>query len=95
MPLDETIETFGYFLKEAERLDLAYICFLRYTDGFDLTIDGRVLTMRHPDPLELSIFFVQAKPAGPNTMSSPRTVYTLKLHLSFSMVASNRRKLPR
>jgi hypothetical protein len=41
MPLDETKETFGYLLKEAEKLDLAYICFLRYTEDFDAVIDGR------------------------------------------------------
>ena len=40
MPLDETIETFGYLLKEAEKLDLAYFCLLRYTEAFDATING-------------------------------------------------------
>src|ERR1700691_2988273 len=41
MPLNETIETFGYFLREAEKLDLAYVCFLRYTEAFDAIIDGK------------------------------------------------------
>lgn len=40
MPLDETIETYSYFLKEAEKLNLAYFCFLRYLDALDVLIDG-------------------------------------------------------
>ena len=41
MPLNETIETYGYLLKEAEKLDLAYFCFLRFTEDFDAVIEGR------------------------------------------------------
>lgn len=44
MPLDETIDTFSYFVKEADKLDLAYICFLRYLELFDVVIDGRFLS---------------------------------------------------
>jgi hypothetical protein len=41
MPLNETKETFEYLLREAEKLDLAYVCLLRYTEDFDAVIDGR------------------------------------------------------
>jgi len=47
MPLNETIETFGYFLREAEKLDLAYVCFLRYTEAFDAIIDGKPRATKH------------------------------------------------
>ena len=46
MPLNETIETFEYLLREAERLDLAYVCFLRYTESFDQVLDGRCSALR-------------------------------------------------
>jgi hypothetical protein len=49
MPLNETIETYGYLLKEAEKLDLAYFCFLRFTEDFDAVIEGQVF-------LPLSVF---------------------------------------
>ena len=45
MPLNETIETYGYLLKEAEKLDLAYFCFLRFTEDFDAVIEGRFLPL--------------------------------------------------
>ena len=38
MPLPETVETYNYFITEAEKLDLAYIVLVRY--GGDVEIDG-------------------------------------------------------
>ncbi|KAF9526618.1 flavoprotein NADH-dependent oxidoreductase [Crepidotus variabilis] len=40
MPIDDTIETFSYFLSEADKLGLAYITFIRYSSYFDIEIDG-------------------------------------------------------
>ena len=40
MPLDETIATFGYLLREADKLGLAYVTLLRYHEFFDLEVDG-------------------------------------------------------
>ena len=37
MPLPETVETYSYFITEAEKLDLAYIVLVRYGD---MEIDG-------------------------------------------------------
>ena len=41
MPLPETVETYKYFITEAEKIDLAYIVLVRYAHAFDLEIDGR------------------------------------------------------
>ena len=41
MPLPETVETYKYFITEAEKLDLAYIVLVRYTGALDVKFDGR------------------------------------------------------
>jgi hypothetical protein len=45
MPLPETVETYKYFITEAEKLDLAYIVLMRYSRALDLEfqVDGRCL----------------------------------------------------
>ncbi|KAF9523775.1 flavoprotein NADH-dependent oxidoreductase [Crepidotus variabilis] len=40
MPIGDTIETFSYFLSEADKLGLAYIALVRYSSFFDIEIDG-------------------------------------------------------
>ncbi|KAF9523768.1 flavoprotein NADH-dependent oxidoreductase [Crepidotus variabilis] len=40
MPLSDTLETFSYFLREADRLGLAYITLVRYHPNFDMVFDG-------------------------------------------------------
>lgn len=40
MPLQETLDTFSYFISEADRLKLAYIALVRYTAGMDPEFDG-------------------------------------------------------
>ncbi|KAF5368684.1 hypothetical protein D9757_010221 [Collybiopsis confluens] len=40
MPLEETIETFGHFISEAEKLGIAYFTLVRYVDALDPVIDG-------------------------------------------------------
>ena len=40
MPLPETVETYKYFITEAEKLDLAYIVLVRYGRPFDPQFDG-------------------------------------------------------
>ena len=44
MPLPETVETYKYFITEAEKLDLSYIVLVRYSRAFDLEFDGRYLS---------------------------------------------------
>ena len=45
MPLAETVETYKYFITEAEKLDLAYIVLVRYLRASDVEIDGRCLSL--------------------------------------------------
>ena len=44
MPIPETVETYKYFITEAEKLDLAYIVLVRYSSVLDLVFDGRCLS---------------------------------------------------
>ena len=43
MTLEDTVETYKYFISEAEKLDLAYITLVRYIAGYDVEIDGQCL----------------------------------------------------
>ncbi|KIK54938.1 hypothetical protein GYMLUDRAFT_176401 [Collybiopsis luxurians FD-317 M1] len=47
MPLQETIETYTYFIAEADKLGLAYIVLQRYLDFFDPVIDGKPRGTKH------------------------------------------------
>ena len=40
MPLQETLDTFSYFITEADKLNLAYITLLRYHPFLDAEING-------------------------------------------------------
>ncbi|KAE9400819.1 FMN-linked oxidoreductase [Gymnopus androsaceus JB14] len=40
MPLEETIETYSYFISRADKLGIAYIDLVRYVDMLDPVIDG-------------------------------------------------------
>ncbi|KAJ7200112.1 hypothetical protein GGX14DRAFT_572228 [Mycena pura] len=59
MPLDETIATFGYLLREADKLGLAYVTLLRYHEFFDLEVDGKRRATKH-DVLETFHPFLQS-----------------------------------
>ncbi|KAJ7037486.1 hypothetical protein C8F04DRAFT_952777 [Mycena alexandri] len=41
MPLEDTIETFNYFISEADKLGASYIALTRYVPFLDLFIDGK------------------------------------------------------
>ena len=45
MPLPETVETYKYFITEAQKLDLAYITLVRYVRPSDVEIDGRCFSL--------------------------------------------------
>ncbi|KAF7359284.1 Artemisinic aldehyde Delta(11(13)) reductase [Mycena sanguinolenta] len=47
MPLQETIDTYGYLLQEAEKLGLSYVTFVRYSAGQDPVIDGMHRATKH------------------------------------------------
>jgi len=40
MPLQEAIDTYSYFITEADKLNLAYITLLRYHPFLDFEYDG-------------------------------------------------------
>ncbi|TFK18207.1 flavo protein NADH-dependent oxidoreductase [Coprinopsis marcescibilis] len=51
MPLPETIETFTYFISEADKLGLSYFALVRYVARLDITLDGKLRAIQH-DVLE-------------------------------------------
>jgi len=58
MALPETVETYKYFITEAEKLDLAYITLVRYVRASDVEIDGKIRGIEH-DVLETFRPFVK------------------------------------
>jgi 2,4-dienoyl-CoA reductase-like NADH-dependent reductase (Old Yellow Enzyme family) len=62
MPLPDTIETYKYFITEAEKLDLAYIVLLRYsTTVTNVEIDGRCLSLIPFPPKQVLIYLYSSK----------------------------------
>ncbi|KAJ6451392.1 flavoprotein NADH-dependent oxidoreductase [Mycena vitilis] len=47
MPLQDTIDTFGYLLREANKLGLAYVALMRYSPYLDLEFDGKKRATQH------------------------------------------------
>ncbi|KAF8997115.1 hypothetical protein BDQ17DRAFT_1248994 [Cyathus striatus] len=47
MPLEDTIETYSYFIKEADKLGLAYIELMRYSAKLDVVVDGKGRATQH------------------------------------------------
>jgi len=58
MPLPETVETYKYFITEAEKLDIAYITLVRYARASNVEIDGKLRGIEH-DVLETFRPFVK------------------------------------
>ena len=42
MPLQETLDTYRYFITEADKLHLSYITLVRYVPHADVEIDGEL-----------------------------------------------------
>ncbi|KAH8116735.1 FMN-linked oxidoreductase [Phellopilus nigrolimitatus] len=47
MTIKDTLETYSYFIKEADALGLAYICLTRYAAKMDQIIDGKLRATQH------------------------------------------------
>ncbi|TFK21234.1 flavo protein NADH-dependent oxidoreductase [Coprinopsis marcescibilis] len=47
MTLEETLETFRYFISQADQLGLSYITLLRYVPHLDIEIDGKLRATQH------------------------------------------------
>lgn len=52
MPLQENVDTFQYFISQADDLDLGYICLVRYIPVFDPKIDGMAVHIVHISPIK-------------------------------------------
>lgn len=42
MPLQETLDTFSYFISEADNLPLAFFELVRYAEQYDVEYDGKL-----------------------------------------------------
>ena len=55
MTLEDTIETFSYFIKEVDVMNLAYVCLMRYAAKLDVEFDGEYCHVCsasvYPEPL--------------------------------------------
>ncbi|KAF8958011.1 flavoprotein NADH-dependent oxidoreductase [Flammula alnicola] len=51
MPLQDTLDTYSYFITEADKLNLSYIVLVRYSKAFDSEYDGVPRSTKH-DVLE-------------------------------------------
>ncbi|KAI5114701.1 hypothetical protein M0805_002282, partial [Coniferiporia weirii] len=47
MPIEDTLETYSHFIKEADAMGLAYICLVRYAKKLDSTFDGKPRATKH------------------------------------------------
>ncbi|KAJ7616468.1 flavoprotein NADH-dependent oxidoreductase [Roridomyces roridus] len=50
MPLQETLDTFGYLLREVDKLNLSYVCLARYSPWLDVEFDGKKRATPHDIP---------------------------------------------
>ncbi|KAJ7453232.1 hypothetical protein FB451DRAFT_1282072 [Mycena latifolia] len=70
MPLDETIATFGYLLREADTLGLAYVTLMRYSTLMDPEYDGKKRATPH-DVLATYAPFLPSTPTFVNCGVTP------------------------
>lgn len=68
MPIEETLETYSYFLAEIDKLSLSFITLMRYVRYLDVVIDGmhlRSLTISRELP---KVLLAQGLNVPPNIM---------------------------
>ncbi|KAJ6564385.1 hypothetical protein B0H19DRAFT_1258836 [Mycena capillaripes] len=70
MPLQDTIDTFGYLLREVNKLGLAYVALVRYSAWLDLEIDGKKRAAQH-DVVETYAPFLTNIPVFVNAGVTP------------------------
>jgi len=61
MPLQDTIDTYGYLLKEVNTLGLSYVTLVRYVEALDMEYDGKKRGTKH-DVVETFKPFLQNTP---------------------------------
>jgi 2,4-dienoyl-CoA reductase-like NADH-dependent reductase (Old Yellow Enzyme family) len=74
MPLQETLDTFSYFISEADKLGLAYITLARYSEALDPVIDGTFLNLK-------IFFFLDTNFCSGKRRATPHDVVASYRHL--------------
>ncbi|KAJ7926199.1 flavoprotein NADH-dependent oxidoreductase [Mycena leptocephala] len=70
MPLQDTIDTFGYLLREVNKLGLSYVVLMRYSPYLDLEFDGKKRATQH-DVVETFRPFLTNTPVFVNAGVTP------------------------
>ncbi|KAK7038326.1 Artemisinic aldehyde Delta(11(13)) reductase [Favolaschia claudopus] len=70
MPLQETIDTYGHFLTEVDKMGLAFVAFTRYSDLLDPVFDGKKRATPH-DVIETYHPFLKNTPIWANCGVTP------------------------
>lgn len=73
MSLKETVDTFSYFISEADKLGLAYIVLVRYTEMSDPVFDGSFRFIYRRFTIAVLTLTFQENTAPSNMTSSPHT----------------------
>ncbi|KAF9009976.1 hypothetical protein BDQ17DRAFT_991760 [Cyathus striatus] len=76
MSLEDTLETFSYFIKEADKLGLSYIELVRYSSKTDPVIDGKTRAIQH-DVLESYAHLIKNSKVFVNADVTPEEGATL------------------
>lgn len=77
MPLDETLETYGHFVREADTLGLAYITLVRYAAKLDGVIDGKSHRLRRPSTPIFRSLLTLTRQTTRNAARRPRIIPSL------------------
>ena len=78
MPLPETVETYKYFITEAEKLDLSYIVLVRYARSSDVEIDGQCLSHSFPMKAGTNLLAFLPRQITRNRARRPRNVPSIR-----------------
>jgi len=96
MPLQDTLDTYSYFISEADKLNLSYFAFVRYQPMFDIEIDGAFylfININNNQYIIILILFLSKVFIAPlNTMSLNHTGLTSRTPSSSSTRVSVSRK---
>ncbi|KAJ7268154.1 hypothetical protein B0H12DRAFT_1010013 [Mycena haematopus] len=76
MPLPDTVETFGYLLREVDKLGLAYVALMRYIPARDPVFDGKKRATPH-DVLATFLPFLLTTPIFINGGVTPAEAESL------------------
>ena len=75
MPLQETLDTYSYFITEADKLNLAYFTLVRYHPSQDGEYDGTYSRRKHPPDSIINQNYYQVLNVRHRTTFSRLTVH--------------------